>query len=454
MAKADQKRAKITGLQIEIEANALDSFGDGVRWATQSEHVDEYHARADPLAHDVHVPGLLPGERARVEVQAVPKSKPRRAYARLVNRLSSHDARRAAPCVQHAENGGKCTGCPLMTLKEDAQVAAKRERIERVVGRAVDRFVTSPLALGYRQSAKRVISGRTGAVVLGSYVRGSHRMADMSACTVDHPLIVEAAEELTEALNRLRVEPWHETKSRGDLRYAWFKTDGQRVLTTLISASDESRVEEVSADLRRSDAVAWSVQSSRGNAVRGSEARMLKGNAALSVTFGGEAIEVGPLGFLQPNPKVAAECYRVLCDVPPGEALSLAFDLYAGAGVTTRMLRKAFAEVVPCESYAESARDLGVEPMGTKEFLEGNERTPELIVANPPRAGFGKDVCDLLVRSGAPRLHIMSCSPESFSRDMETLSEKYRLESLEAFDTLPQTAHVELVAKLKMNFRG
>jgi hypothetical protein len=49
----------------------------------------------------------------------------------------------------------------------------------------------------------------------------------------------------------------------------------------------------------------------------------------------------------------------------PGERLErreLACDLYAGAGVTTVLLRERFAEVVACEAYPESAAALGVEP--------------------------------------------------------------------------------------------
>ncbi|MGB5266635.1 MAG: hypothetical protein WBN30_08620, partial [Polyangiales bacterium] len=46
------------------------------------------------------------------------------------------------------------------------------------------------------------------------------------------------------------------------------------------------------------------------------------------------------------------------------------------------------------------------------------------------------------------RIHVMACGPSGLAKDMEALSKAYRLESLWAYDTLPQTPHVELVAKL------
>ena len=67
---------------------------------------------------------------------------------------------------------------------------------------------------------------------------------------------------------------------------------------------------------------------------------MLTGNGTLQVQLAGTEVEVGPLGFLQPNPRVAELAYRDLVAAPSGAALGgeLAYDLYAGAGITTALL--------------------------------------------------------------------------------------------------------------------
>ncbi len=44
--------------------------------------------------------------------------------------------------------------------------------------------------------------------------------------------------------------------------------------------------------------------------------------------------------------------------------------------------------------------------------------------------------------------HMMACGPAGLATDIAALAEGYRVESLAAFDTLPQTPHVELIAKL------
>ena len=158
-------------------------------------------------------------------------------------------------------------------------------------------------------------------------------------------------------------------------------------------------------------------------------------------------IEVGPLGFLQPNPRVAALAYAELVGEGTGD---LAFDLYAGAGVTTRMLRRRFREVRACESFPESAAALGITPATAEAFLAGQIERADLVVANPPRAGMGEAVCRLLTRMAPPAFRIMSCHPRSLVRDLAILERSgFERRRTAAFDTLPQTMHVELVVSLE-----
>lgn len=82
------------------------------------------------------------------------------------------------------------------------------------------------------------------------------------------------------------------------------------------------------------------------------------------------------------------------------------------------------------------------------------DENPAFVVANPPRAGMGPKVCASLSqcgRRGPLALNIMSCNPKSLSADLErlTVDGGFELVSLRAFDTLPQTPHVELVARLR-----
>jgi tRNA/tmRNA/rRNA uracil-C5-methylase (TrmA/RlmC/RlmD family) len=136
--------------------------------------------------------------------------------------------------------------------------------------------------------------------------------------------------------------------------------------------------------------------------------------------------------------------YEHLVDGIGGERV---FDLYAGSGATTRRLEAAVGEVVPCESHPEAASSLGIEAETVEDFLARHTDGPDAVVANPPRKGLGAAVTTELLRLRPARIHVMACGPAGLAKDIAALAGGYRLESLQAYDTLPQTPHVELIAK-------
>ncbi len=403
---------------------------------------------------EVAVPGVFAGERAKVQIVHRSRQHPRDA-GRIVSLVETLDTRRLAPCQEHESRTGRCGGCPLMQITEAEQREQKRVMLASL-GLTVERVIETP-ALGYRRSAKRVAFVHGGGLRLGSWARGTHDGAPMRDCPVDHPRLRAAANELEDRARALGVEPYDEASASGDLRYAWLKTDGERVLLTLVSATETSRAAELAERLEVPAGIAWSVQPSRGNAIRGGTPAILVGEGSLHINLAGVPLEVGPLGFLQPNPGAIAEAYEDLVrDEPdaPCEAGPV-WDLYAGTGATTGLLRARFDDVTPCERYPESAAALGVPPTDVEAFLSERSEAPVLVVANPPRKGLGAKVCAALIEVAPPHLRLMSCGPEGLARDLRQLREGgYELLALRAYDTLPQTPHVELVAKLRRGDRS
>lgn len=371
----------------------------------------------------------------------------------LLRQAATRRDPRAIRCRHTDVLAGRCGGCPLIGVSLSEQRALKAELCQRF-GLSVDEVVGEDSGFAYRRSAKRVVGGTTGALALGSFARGTHDVAPMDECAVDDPLLVQAFARVGQLANARQVRPFEETGGGGELRYVWAKTNGAQVLVTLF-VGDASRdwSNLAKAVVESPDIVGCAVvlQAEFGNAIRsGSMPELARaGEADLEFTLLGASQRVGSLGFVQPNPSVAERAYRALLADVRGR---VAFDLYAGAGATTRVLRQRFETVRAAEAIPESARALGEQPRTAGAFLREMEaagRRPDFVVANPPRAGMGEEVCDLLATTGAPRIHIMSCHPRSLVRDLTRLeSLGFRRASLQAFDTLPQTAHVELVAWL------
>ncbi|MEO0322468.1 MAG: TRAM domain-containing protein [Myxococcota bacterium] len=427
----------LAGQRLELRITSATASGEGV---------------GPHGGRQVHVPGAFPGERVRARVEAVARQSPR-VFAVLEEVLEASPARRPSPCAASDRAGGRCGGCPLITLAEPAQRELKRAALREVHGLEVASLEAPPLELGYRLSAKRVAFGGPGRVRLGSWQRGSQRPAHMDGCVVDHPTLTEAAAALEEALAETRIAAFDARDGTGLLRAVWLKGDGARVLVTLVTATpgpgDEAVLRRVAASLPV-HGVAWSVKTGAGASLRGAPATALAGTPELRFDLGEGTLEVGPLAFLQPNPAVAEHMYDALVGTQHG---ALALDLYAGAGLTTRRLARRFSRVVASEANAEAAARLGIAPEPVNDVLArliANGERPELIVANPPRAGLGPEVARALGRLGAPALRMLACGPAGLRRDLDALAAAgYALRELRAFDPLPQTPHVELLAVLQ-----
>jgi 23S rRNA (uracil1939-C5)-methyltransferase len=136
-----------------------------------------------------------------------------------------------------------------------------------------------------------------------------------------------------------------------------------------------------------------------------------------------------------------------------------ALDLYAGVGLFALPMARRFRSVTAVESGSSAAHDLAfnasraeldvkMEQARVEDHLARLQTTPEFVLADPPRAGLGKDVVGHLLRLAPPRVTIVSCDPATLARDLAGLS-GYRIDSLTLVDLFPQTYHLETVARLR-----
>ena len=132
-------------------------------------------------------------------------------------------------------------------------------------------------------------------------------------------------------------------------------------------------------------------------------------------------------------------------------------ELYAGAGNLTVRLARSARTVTAVESDRDAVEALRANLAARglanvkvhEEAVEARVKPwkADVVVLDPPRSG-AKEACALLTSSPVRRVVYVSCDPESLGRDLLTLSAKYSLARLTAFEMFPQTALVEVVATL------
>lgn len=138
----------------------------------------------------------------------------------------------------------------------------------------------------------------------------------------------------------------------------------------------------------------------------------------------------------------------------PAAPVKTAWDLYAGVGLFSRALVD--VQVTAVESSSSAIADLEQNaPQATtvkasvELWLEEQAAAPDYVLADPPRAGLGKQAVKQLTRLRPPQLTIVSCDPSTLARDLSALlASGYKIESMTLIDLFPQTSHIETVTHL------
>jgi 23S rRNA (uracil1939-C5)-methyltransferase len=184
------------------------------------------------------------------------------------------------------------------------------------------------------------------------------------------------------------------------------------------------------------------------------------GAAGLAYRVGAESYWITRGGFFQVNRFLVERLVGLVTDGRSGE---LAWDLFAGVGLFSRVLARRFARVTAVEANPAASADnrVALAKIGpghaavtatTLDFLRRaavERERPELVVLDPPRAGAGLEACALLAKLAPQALVYVSCDPATLARDLAALQVEYRLAALHLVDLFPQTAHLETVAVLE-----
>ncbi len=371
----------------------------------------------------VLTPFVLPGETVRVETARESKNLIR---ARAVEIIEPSSERVEPPCEYFA----RCGGCHYQQAPYEQQLEWKREILKETLRRVgkleveeIDLVASEPL--GYRNRVQLHVADAR----LGFHQAGSRELQPVLECVV-------AAPKINEALAALRRMA-HQPRFPAFVRTIELFTNGEET--------------QVNVGTIRGKRLARGFFEWCAKLIPGAD------KPALDYRAAGETFRVGHRSFFQVNRFLVDRLAKLALAEASGES---ALDLYAGVGLFSLPLARRFGAVTAVETGRAAAEDLrhnaeragvavSVRQQQVEECLMGLATAPDFILADPPRAGLGKEVTGNLLRLRAPRLTLVSCDPTTLARDLAHLTASgYRLRSMTMVDLFPQTFHIETVAAL------
>jgi 23S rRNA (uracil1939-C5)-methyltransferase len=360
----------------------------------------------------------------------------------------------------------RCAGCPLMHLPKEGQLAAKQARLSLALRRhpalaevEIPPVIEATPALGYRTRLKWMVQGGR----LGMFESGKdHRVVDTPDCLVASPTLLAIAGWIREQGQALGLEAV-------DLREVEAGTT-RRALVTLVvpTLGDEARLRAFASSLVAAHpevaGVAVNVRGRRNPQVLGSDTRLLVGERDVRDRVG-RAYAYATFGaFVQAHRMQARAITARLIDrvATLGERPRV-LELFGGAGAFGLELAATGATVDSVEAFApaaalasRAAKEQGLSLVAhaddAERYIERaveENRRYDAVVVDPPRRGLTPKLRAALAKLDPTLVAYVSCHPETLARDLDHLATLgFGVESLAAFDMIPQTDEVESLVML------
>ncbi len=453
--------------------------------------------RAD--GYVVFVPGGVPGDRVRVRLERA-RSRFGRAVIEAVEQPSPH--RVEAPCPYF----GRCGGCRLQHVDYAAQLAFKSkqvadalERLGRLTAVELRPILGAPETYGYRNKMEFTVArGRASSPsslggdgtdlplpsgervgVRGDLIVGLHEadrydsVLDVERCLLQSDRMNALLDEARRFFVERALTAYEQEAGEGLLRFLMLregKGTGEAMANVVTSAPAVSEMAPLAARLAarvpQTSSVVMNVNPKKASVAVGVEEHLLGGRDHIRESIGGLTFQVSANSFFQTNTAQAERLFALVLESTGLAGGETVIDLYSGTGAITLLLARRCRWVYGVEitqaAVDDAARNAEANGIANCTFLAGEVRfvlpsliakgvTAEVVVADPPRAGFHPKALHALLTLRPARIVYVSCNPSTLARDLgELVRGGYRLQWVQPVDMFPHTPHIEAVARLEL----
>ena len=440
-------------------------------------------ARVDDMV--VFVPFGAPGDRVDIKIE---KKKKSYAQGRIVAMRQPSEIRVTPPC----EHFTVCGGCRWQHLPYDFQLKCKRQQVvdalERIAKVALPEI---PAALGssdiweYRNKMEYTFSNRcwltfeqlesgeefTDRNAAGFHIPGAFdKVLDIGRCHLQDD-ISNRMRRFVKDYGKANGLPFYDLKAQsGFLRTMMVRiTSAREIMVVLVVGED--RPDDLSALLKafgeafpEVTSLMYVVNTKVNDTFNDLPVHLFAGKEYIEEEMEGLRFRIGPKSFYQTNSRQAYELYKVVREFARLKGDELVYDLYTGTGTIANFVSARARTVIGVEYVPEAIEDAKInsevngidntvfyagdmKDILTDSFIAEHGR-PDVIIADPPRAGMHTDVIDTIMRAEPPIIIYVSCNPATQARDLALLDSKYAVEAVQPVDMFPHTQHVENVVRL------
>jgi 23S rRNA (uracil1939-C5)-methyltransferase len=374
----------------------------------------------------VFVPYSIPGERVKIQIT---ESHKRWARGEIIEILETSPERIEPRCQHFSE----CGGCHYQHFPYELQLEAKdevlRSQLMQIGGFSdppITETVPSPSPWNSRNHVQFSLDPNGK---LGFRAAKSDHVVPITECHLPEV-------EINNLWPSLDISP-----IPGLDRIALRRGGPGEDLIVLHSSNNP----EVEMELNLPTSVVW---------INDAGSFVMAGEGFFQTTISERLFRVSAASFFQVHTRLTPILVNQVLDAVDPQDGSTVFDLYAGVGLFSAFIAERGAKVIAVEQshWATADFEHNLDEFETVELFEASVEeaipslpdNPDVILADPPRAGLGQGVVKGIVDHAPSRFVYVSCDPTTLARDGKALKQSgYTLRHVVPIDLFPQTFHIE-----------
>ncbi len=441
-------------------------------------------ARVDNIV--VFVKDAVPGDVTDLQVF---RKKGRFLEARVV-KYHSFSNQRTEPFCEHF---GVCGGCKWQHLPYDRQLFYKQQQVEdafrHIAGieiKEVLPILPSNPTTKYRNKLEYTFSNRRWLLdheaaseipviqtnALGLHVPGRFdKVVDLNTCYLQDEPTNQLRNHLKEVALAKGLSFYDHRTNEGLLRNLIIRnTTLGEVMVILSVQFDVPEVYEILESVNQKfpdlTSLLYTINPKKNETLYDQDIITYAGRDHIFEKLEDLTFKIGPKSFFQTNSFQALKLYEKTREFAGLKGDEIVYDLYTGTGTIANFMAPHAGSVIGIESVPESIEDARInseinrientrffagdmKDIFTDSFINENGK-PEVIIADPPRAGMHAKVVDQILKIAPKRFVYVSCNPATQARDIELLGLSYEVKTIQPVDMFPHTHHVENIALLEI----
>ena len=419
----------------------------------------------------IFVDALLLGEEAEIEVTYARKGV---AYGKIVRLITKSPDRIQPLCPVSTA----CGGCVFQNASYEYELRYKKHKVEedlKRIGHLENIKVNDVLGMEnpshYRNKIQVPFGKDRGKIVYGFYKAKTHKIIPIKQCNIENEKAGPILQNIAHLMEQYRIDPYDEDRRTGIIRHVLIRTSlsTNEVMVVLVSNVDTfpGRNNFIKDLVKLSPEISTVIQNTNKrdtNVILGESEKVLYGKGFITDEILGLKFNISSQSFFQVNPIQVQKLYGKAIELAKLTKEDHVLDAYAGV-CTIGLLCAPHVKKVTSVEVVKSAiingrnnaklnniNNIDIIEADCTEYIQHNKPHFDVVIMDPPRKGSTPEFLNAVMDIAPSRIVYVSCDPSTLARDLEILSKKYNIDTVQPVDMFPRSFHVETICAL--SFKG